>query len=221
MSQTLADVWDAALLRIGLPSDDGYWTQAFKRLAVSTAQRDVASKVDWPELAVEETFTVAGDPPYDLPADENFLRLQWVAVEHGTGTATTSTLLIPKQRRDILQYDHESPSARSSRYYSVVSDGFGQLVLWIAPRPPDDAVVRFAYMRKPAPISNDQDELLIPDHLIEAVTTRTMYHAAVRKGDLERAGAARDEYESEMRFLNDEVLTSRGPLRPRTREDGI
>lgn len=221
MSYTLADVWDEALLRIGLPEDDGYLTQGFKRVAVSTAQRDVASQVDWPELAVEMEFTVSGDPPYDLPAMENFLRLQWVAVEHGTGTATQVNLLLPKQRRELLQYDHQTASPNTARYYSVVSDGLGQLQLHIAPRPADDEVVRLSYIRKPTKISNDTDELIVPDHLIEAVVIRTMYHVAVRKGDLDRAAEARNEWMEQLRYLKDEVLTSRGPMRPKTREDGI
>jgi hypothetical protein len=209
-------VWDAALLRLGLPEDDGYWSQEFKRLAVSTSQREVASRVDWPELAVETTFTVSGDPPYDLPADENFLRLQWVSVD-GTGGA----LLIPKQRRDTLMYDETEPSEAGSRYYSLVSDGVGQLALWISPRPADDEVVRLAYMRKPAAINNDTDELQVADHMVEAIVLRTMYHAAIRKGDLDRAREVSGEFEQQMKTLNDEVLTSRGPLRPRVRQDGI
>lgn len=221
MSYTLADVWNEALLRIGLPEDDGYLTQEFKRVAVSTAQRDVAAQVDWPELAVEATLTVAGSPPYDLPALENFLRLQWVAVEHGEGVATRSTVLIPKQRRDLLAYDNVAASTQQARYYAVVSDGLGALKLWIAPRPADDEVVRYSYIRKPSTIFNDTDELLVPDHLTEAVVIRTMYHIAVRKGDLDRAGDARAEWQDTLRFLKDEVLTSRGPMRPRTREDGI
>lgn len=221
MSETLQSVWEDALLRLGLPADDGYFTQDFKRVAVSTAQRDVATQVDWPELAVESTFTVSGGPPYDLPQLENFLRLQWVALETGTGTATQSNLLIPKQRRDVIQYDHETASPNTARYYSVVSDGLGALKLWIAPRPADDEVIRYAYMRKPSRIYNDSDALLIPDHLIEAVTIRTMYHAAVRKGDLDRAGESRAEWQDYLRYLKDEVLTSRGPLRPRVRQDGI
>lgn len=221
MSYTLDDVWQEALLRVGLPETDGYLTQDFKRVAVSTAQRDVASHVDWPELAVESTFTVDSDGPYDLPAMENFLRLQWVAVEHGTGVATRSTLLQPKQRRDLLPYDNTPPSNQSSHYYSVVSDGLGSLKLWIAPRPADDEVVRYSYIRKPSVIYNDADALLIPDHLIEAVIVRAMYHIAIRKGDIERASELRGEWQDTLRFLKDEVLTSRGPIRPRTREDGI
>lgn len=223
MSETLDSVWQAAILRIGLPDDDGYLTQDFKRVAVSTAQRDVASQVDWPELAVETTITVgAGDtPPFDLPGLENFLRLQWVAVEHGTGTATQTTLLLPRQRRDLLQWDHATPSASASRYYSVVSDGLGSLKLWVSPAPAEDEVIRFSYMRKPPQILNDADALLIPDHLVEAVVIRTMFHIAVRKGDLDRASVIRDLWEDALRYLKDEVLTSRGPMRPKTREDGI
>lgn len=218
MSQTLADVWDAALLRLGLPEDDGYWSQEFKRLAVSTSQREVASRVDWPELAVETTITVAdGDTnPFPLPGDENFLRLQWVSID-GTGGA----LLIPKQRRDTLMYDETEPSEAASRYYSVVSDGVGQLALWISPIPAVDEVIRISYMRKPAAINNDTDELQVADHMVEAIVLRTMYHAAIRKGDLDRAREVSQEFEVQMRTLNDEVLTSRGPLRPRVRQDGI
>lgn len=214
---TLADAWDAAILRIGLPDDDGYLTQEFKRMAVSTAQRDVASQVDWPELSVETTFTVSGDPPYDLPALENFLRLQWVAVEP-EGDASPN-LLIPKQRRELLGYDNQDPGY--ARYYSVVSDGLGSLKLWIAPRPRDDEVVRYSYIRKPSPIANDTDELLVPDHLVEAIVIRTMYHIAIRKGDLERASIVQAEWQDQLRFLKDEVLTSRGPILPKVRQDGI
>lgn len=216
MSLTLGDAWDAAVLRIGLPDDDGYLTQEFKRMAVSTAQRDVASQVDWPELAVETTFTVDDDPPYDLPALENFLRLQWVAVEPASGTPV---LLIPKQRRELLAWD--DADAGYARYYAVVSDGLGSLKLWIAPRPRDDEVVRYSYIRKPSPIQNDTDALLVPDHLVEAIVVRTMYHIAVRKGDLDRAAEARVEWNEQLRFLKDEVLTGRGPILPKVRQDGI
>jgi hypothetical protein len=217
MSLTLADAWDAALLRIGLPEDDGYLTQEFKRMAVSTAQRDVASQVDWPELAGENTFTVDDDPPYDLPALENFLRLQWVAVEHETDA--TPTLLLPKQRRELLQYDNQDPGY--ARYYAIVSDGLGSLKLWIAPRPRDDEVIRYSYIRKPSPIQNDTDTLIVPDHLVEAIVVRTMYHIAIRKGDMDRAAEMRVEWQEMLRFLKDEVLTSRGPLLPKVRQDGI
>jgi hypothetical protein len=201
MSLTLADAWDAALLRIGLPEDDGYLTQEFKRMAVSTAQRDVASQVDWPELAVENTF----------------LRLQWVAVEHETDA--TPTLLLPKQRRELLQYDNQDPGY--ARYYAIVSDGLGSLKLWIAPRPRDDEVIRYSYIRKPSPIQNDTDTLIVPDHLVEAIVVRTMYHIAIRKGDMDRAAEMRVEWQEMLRFLKDEVLTSRGPLLPKVRQDGI
>lgn len=221
MSETLASVWEAALLRYGLPADDGYLTQEFKRTAVSTAQRDIAGKVDWPELAVETTFTVDADPPYDLPATENFVRLQWVAVETGSGTATSVRELIPKQRRELLQLDQEEASRSTARYYAVVSDGLGQLKLWISPRPADDEVVRYSYIRKPAKIYNDADALLIPDHLVEAVIVRTMYHIAIRKGDIDRAQEHRGELNDMLLDLRDEVLTSRGPLRPKVRQDGI
>jgi hypothetical protein len=218
VSQTLADVWDAALLRLGLPEDDGYWSQEFKRLAVSTSQREVAARVDWPELAVETTITVAdGDTnPFDLPGDENFLRLKWVSIDE-----TGGNLLIPRDRRDTLQWDDQDASRGTSRYYSVVSDGLGQLALWISPIPAVDEVIRISYMRKPAPILNDTDELQVADHMVEAIVLRTMYHAAIRKGDLARASEVSGEFESQMRTLNDEVLTSRGPLRPRVRQDGI
>jgi hypothetical protein len=216
VTATMADVWDAALVRIGLPSDDGYLDdQAVKRLLVSSAQRDVASEIDWPELAVETTFTIADGEvnPWPLPADEQFLRLQWVAVDGPYGGS-----LQARQRADLVQYDAWT-GERSPSFYSVVSDGTGQLALWLSPSPRTGTVVRIAYTRKPAPVFNDTDQLLIPDHVIEAVEQRTAYYMAVRKGDEDRASRFEREYDRSMTKLKDEVLSSRGPRLPRVRQD--
>jgi hypothetical protein len=216
MASTMADVWDAALVRIGLPADDGYLDdQSVKRLLVSSAQRDVAAEIDWPELAVESTFTVAADEvnPWPLPADEDFLRLQWVALDGRNGG-----LLVAAQRADLVQYDILNPTLTPA-YYAVVSDGLGQLALWLSPSPREDVTIRFSYLRKPARIYNDTDQLAIPDHLIEAVEQRTAYYMAVRKGDEGRATLFQAEYEKSMSKMKDEVLSSRGPRTPRVRQD--
>lgn len=213
MASTMDDVWQAALVRIGLPADDGYLDdQAVKRLLVSSAQRDVAAEIDWPELAVESTFDVAADEvnPWPLPGDENFLRLQWVAA--------AGQLLQARQRADLVQFDNWAASNTPSAY-SVVSDGTGQLALWISPTPKEGVTVRYSYLRKPAPVYNDTDQLLIPDHLIECVEQRTAYYMAVRKGDEDRAQRFEKEYDRSLNKLKDEVLSSRGPRIPRVRQD--
>lgn len=207
------DVWQAALVRIGLPSDDGYLDdQAVKRLLVSSAQRDVASEIDWPELAVESSFDVAADEenPWPLPGDEDFLRLQWVSVN--------DILLQTRQRADLVQFDSWN-ATRSPSYYSVVSDGLGQLAIWISPTPREGVTVRYSYLRKPAKLYNDTDQLAVPDHVIEAVEQRTAYYMAVRKGDEDRAQRFEREYDRSLAKLKDEVLSSRGPRLPRVRQD--
>lgn len=210
------DVWQNALIRIGLPEDDGYLDdQNVKRRIVSAAQRDVASRIDWPELAVETTYTVSGTDPLDLPADENFLRLNWVAYEP---TTSESYQLMPKHRKDLVAFDsHDQGNA--TRYYAVTSDGLGQLQLRVSPFPRDGATIRISYTRKPGDLLNDTDALLIPDHLIEAVELRTAVLMCLRKGDIDRASIFKGEYEDTMRYLNDEVVSHRGPLLPRTRQD--
>lgn len=213
---TLDDVWQAALIRIGLPEEDGYLDdQAVKRTLVSKAQRDVASRIDWPELAVETTYTIDGTDPLDLPADENFLRLNWVAYEP---TTSESYQLLPKARKDLVAFDSHD-QGNNTRYYAVTSDGLGQLQLRVSPAPRDGAVIRISYVRKPSDLLNDTDPLLIPDHIIEAVELRTAVLIALRKGDIDRASIFKSEYDDSMRFLNDEVVSHRGPYLPRTRQD--
>lgn len=210
------DVWQNALIRIGLPEGDGYLDdQDVKRRIVSAAQRDVASRIDWPELAVETTFTIDGTDPLDLPADENFLRLNWVAFEP---SANESYQLAPKARKDMVAWDSH-PQGSNTRYYAVTSDGLGQLQLRLSPAPRDGATIRISYQRKPGDLLNDTDPLLIPDHLIEAVELRTVVLMALRKGDIDRANIFKGEYEDALRYLLDEVVSHRGPLLPSTRQD--
>lgn len=215
MAYTLQDVWDEALLIYGLPATDGYLAPIeVRRLLVSKAQRDVASQIDWPELAVEDSFTIAdGDEsPFTLPASENFLRLKWVYI---TGD---SDVLLPKQRQELLPL--EDPSVGTgSRYYAVGSDGLGKLQLWLSPNPRVGKVVRYSYIRKPPALSNPTDQLLIPDHLSEVVVARVCYLIALRKGDMDRAPMLLSEYKDTLAALRDEAIVQRGPTLPKLRGD--
>lgn len=208
----MQDVWDEALVLVGWDADDGYLSPAVvRRTLVSRAQRDVASVIDWPELAVEGTLTYTGDPPYDLPASENFLRLRWVYVD------SDPDVLMPKQRQEMLEFD-SLPVGRPG-YYSVGSNGLGGLQLYLSPRPQEGLTIRYSYIRKPDNLANPTDPMLIPDHLIEAVVARTMYYMAIRKGDAERAGVLLSDYNDTLEKLRDEAITQRGPTVPRVRQD--
>lgn len=209
---TLQNVWDKALLLYGLPADDGYLSPIeVRRTIVSVAQRDVASEIDWPELEVEGTLTIAGDPPFALPAAENFMRIAWVYIDGN------EDVMVSKQRRELLPYETEGFGA--TQYFAANADGLGQLQLWLAPKPRLGTVIRYAYIRKPDDLSNPTDQLLIPDHLIEAVIHRVMYYVAMLKGDLDRATVLSGQFERTLDKLRDEAVIKKGPSLPRTRKD--
>lgn len=212
MPYTLQDVWDEALVLVGWDPDDGYLSPAVvRRTLVSKAQRDVAAELDWPELTVESTLTYTGDPPYELPGSENFLRLKWVFVDGD------SEPLRPKQRTELLRYEG-NPAGQPS-WFAVGGNGLGGLQLWLSSKPREGLTIRYGYVRKPENLANPTDPLLVPDHLMEAVIARTMYYMALRKGDTDRAGVLLSDYESTLDDLRDEAIVQRGPAVPSTRDD--
>lgn len=212
---TVQDVYSAALIRLGLPADDGYVAPPdVMRTLVSTAHRDVASEMDWPELHVEGTFTVSADPPYALPAGANFIRLDWVYV--------LGSKLRRKQREELFRYQvNDSPVAQGepSTYYAVGVDDGGTRVLWIAPRPANGTVVTWSYLRKPPPVYNPTDQLVIPDHLIEAVVVRTAVLIVMMRDDTAQLPVWMAEYSTTLARLRDEDIDTGSVLLPRVRQD--
>lgn len=218
MASTLDDVFQAALVRVGLPADDGYLSPAdVKRWLVSTAQRDVAAEMDWPELHVETTLTIAdGDTsPVPLYGAENFLRVGWVALQ--IPGSTDMWLLESRQRKELIPY--QSWTSGEGCYYAVGSDGLGADVLHLAPFPQVGSTITLDYIRKPAPILNSTDQLLVPDHIIPLVEIRTAFLITVRKNNPQQGSGLLADYDRQLRILRDEANTVRGPIRPKVRQD--
>lgn len=206
---TVAEIASAARIRIGLPDDDGYLSAAdVVETLVNKAQADIAASLDWPELQVEDSLVIVGPSPYPLPLGGNFTRLLWAAID--------GAILLPKQRRELL-YPADAGQGQP-RWMAVGGDGAGGLQLWVAPEPDDTYTITYAYMQRPAYALSAED-ILLPLHLHDCLTTRTAYLMAIRKKDLDMAATLLGEYREDLKIHQDEAQIMRGPIAPKVRED--
>lgn len=189
----------AVRTRIGVPSSDGFYTDAVLTDLLNEALQALSTENDWPWLLTSESIaTVAGTRSYSMAANWNKTKEVFIS-----GYEPMS--LTPLDEIDTITYQG-LPQLWNH------NDG----VLILAPIPDTAYTITHRYYKAEAALSGNTDTPTLPTHFHYVWVTKAAHLAYLRAGEQGRADREGQLYQQWLERMNS--FKRRATPRPRIRE---
>lgn len=201
----LAQMRDAARVRLGVPASDTFYTDPALMDLTNEALQAIATEFDWPWLEASTTFaTVSGTATYTPPAD--WMRTRGLCID-GSDAMEYRSLI---ELREVATTTTGEPG-----FYHINTE---QITL--RPVPSSVSTVIHDYVKIEPALAGDTDTPLMPSQFHYSVVAFAVHMAHLRSGDVNRAAAAMADYQGWLKRMTDNRRRQSGGMRVRLRPGG-
>lgn len=198
----LSELRTAVRTRLGVPSTDGFYTDAQLTDLVNEALQVISTERDWPWLSTSETITTVSGTATDSPP---------------AGWMKTRSLCIdgydPMEQRSLLEIRGVPTTDRGM---PTIYDISGDVLIF---RPVPDGVYSIIhdYFKVEPSLTADADTPLMPTQFHYSIVAKASELAHLRQRDNTRAGAQLAEYNAWLGRMLDNRRRTSAPTRIRVR----
>lgn len=205
---TYEELQDAVRVRLGVPASDNFFTADVLGSLVNEALQAISTEMDWPWLDATTTFaTVSGTQTYTPPTN-------WIRTKSLIVTAPDQSFETISWRS--LQEVREYGTAATEQGYPNVYTVWAEQIL-LAPVPGAAYTVRHDYVKQEPALQANTNAPVMPQQFHYSIVQHAVYLAHLRQGDMARANAAQQAYQSWFKRMADHDKRVTVPMRVRVR----